>query len=146
MTHALLVLAVASGLQVPDTTTYADAATESLVVQARGRHAYHDSLIRDYSARVETRIDVGFGKSRFARVPPVVAHETAAQIRWSLPNNLKVDVVGQHGGATSTRAGCRGVLSLRHRRLAGTGHSRSDRARRQRPRRAQGARAVAHCR
>jgi hypothetical protein len=95
MNHALLLLAVASGLQAPDTTTYADADTETLIVQARGRHAYHDSLISDYSARVETRIDVGFGKSRFARVPPIVAHETAAQIRWSLPNNLKVDVVGQ---------------------------------------------------
>ena len=95
MTNALLLLAVASGLQVPDTTTYSDADTETLIVQARGRHAYHDSLIRDYSARVVTRIDVGFGKSRFARVPPIVAHETAAQIRWSLPNNLKVDVVGQ---------------------------------------------------
>lgn len=95
MTHALLLLAVASGLQVPDTLTYADAETETLVIQARGRHAYRDSLIRDYSARVETRIDVGFGKSRFARVPPVVAHETAALVRWSLPNDLKVDVVGQ---------------------------------------------------
>ncbi len=36
MTHALWLLAATSLLQVPDTSTYADAHTETLIVQARG--------------------------------------------------------------------------------------------------------------
>lgn len=94
MTHTLMALGLAALVQT-DTTTFADAATEALIVQARHRHAYQDSLVRDYSATVRTRIDVGFGRSRFARVPPILAHETVAKISWSLPNDLKVDVLGQ---------------------------------------------------
>jgi len=90
-----MALGLAALVQSADTTTFADAATEALIVQARHRYAYQDSLVRDYSATVRTRIDVGFGRSRFARVSPILAHETAARISWSLPNNLKVDVLGQ---------------------------------------------------
>ncbi len=95
MTHSLLALALSVLTQSPDTVTFADAATEAFIVQAQGRHAYQDSLVRDYSATVRTRIDAGFGPSRFARVRPIMAHETAANISWSLPNNLKVDVLGE---------------------------------------------------
>ena len=95
MSSYFLALALLAIAQDPDTTTYADAATEALIVQGRGRHAYQDSLVRDYSASVTSRIDVGFGRSRFARIPPIVAHETAARITWSLPNDLKVEVLGQ---------------------------------------------------
>ena len=95
MTHTLMALGLAVLVQSTDTTTFADAATEALIVQARHRYAYQDSLVRDYAATVRTRIDVGFGRSRFARVSPILAHETAARISWSLPNNLKVDVLGQ---------------------------------------------------
>ncbi len=91
----VFILALAGFALQSDTSTYADAATEALIRQARGRHAYQDSLVRDYGALVESRIDVGFGRSRFARIPPIVAHETAARIAWSLPNDLKVDVLGQ---------------------------------------------------
>ena len=100
MTHSLMALALAALVQSPDTSTYATPATEALIVQARGRHAYQDSLVRDYSAEVRTRIDAGFGRSRFARVPPILAHETAAKISWSLPNNLKVDVLGERTAST----------------------------------------------
>lgn len=93
----LLSLAAASFTLQADTSTYADLATRQLVGAAQGRHAYTDSLIRDYAATVRTRIDAGFGRSRFARVPPILAHETAAEIHWSLPNNLKVDVQGVRG-------------------------------------------------
>ncbi len=99
MTHSLVALALSVLNQAPDTVTFADAATEAFIVQAQGRHAYLDSLIRDYSATVLTRIDVGFGRSRFARVPPIMAHETAANITWSLPNNLKVDVLGERAAS-----------------------------------------------
>ncbi len=99
MTHTLMALGLAALVQSTDTATFADAATEALIVQARHRHAYQDSLVRDYSAMVRTRIDVGFGRSRFARVSPIVVHETAARISWSLPNDLKVDVLGQRAAS-----------------------------------------------
>jgi hypothetical protein len=104
MTQTLLALALLALAQSPDTTTYADAATEALIVQGRGRHAYQDSLVTDYSALVRTRIDAGFGPSRFARVPPILAHETAARITWALPNNLKVDVLGERAASTFPNA------------------------------------------
>ena len=94
-----MALGLAALVQSTDTTTFSDSATEALIVQARRRHAYQDSLVRDYSAMVRTRIDVGFGRSRFARVLPILAHETAARISWSLPNDLKVDVLGQRAAS-----------------------------------------------
>ena len=87
---AVLALAVQT-----DTTTYADEATEALIFQARQRHEYQDRLVQDYTALVRTRIDAGFGRSRFARIPPILAHETAARITWALPNDLKVDILGE---------------------------------------------------
>ncbi len=78
-----------------DTTTYADQATADLIFQARQRHEYQDRLVQDYTALVRTRIDAGFGRSRFARIPPILAHETAARITWALPNDLKVSILGQ---------------------------------------------------
>ena len=104
MTHTLMALGLAALVQSTDTTTFADAATEALIVQARHRHAYQDSLVRDYSATVRTRIDVGFGRSRFARVSPILAHETAARISWSLPDDLKVDVLGQRAASALPNA------------------------------------------
>lgn len=92
-----LLLTAMAVTQAADTATYADAATARLVAQARERHDYRDRLVRDYTALVRTRIDVGFGRSRFARIPPVMAHETMARVTWALPNDLKVDVMGQRG-------------------------------------------------
>jgi hypothetical protein len=96
VTLLLISLAVLAR-QTPDTLTYADRATAELVEQARARHAYQDRLVRDYTALVRTRIDVALGSSRFARLRPMLAHETAARVSWGLPNDLKVDVVGQRG-------------------------------------------------
>ncbi len=90
----LLALAVIALPQSSDTATYADSATAELLEQARMRHDYQDQLVRDYAALVRTRIDVAFGRSRFARMLPIAAHETAARIVWALPNDLKVDVIG----------------------------------------------------
>ncbi|MDH5804776.1 MAG: hypothetical protein OEZ54_06290, partial [Gemmatimonadota bacterium] len=84
-------------LVLPDTSTYANEATRLLIRGARQRYEYQDSLVRDYSATVRTRIDIGMGRSRFARVPPILAHETAARLRWALPNDIKVEVLGQRG-------------------------------------------------
>jgi len=80
-----------------DSGPYADPATRELIDQARQRHAYQDRLVRDYTARIRTRIDAGFGRSRFARILPVMAHETAARVTWALPNDLRVDVLGERG-------------------------------------------------
>jgi hypothetical protein len=91
-------------VQTADTATYADSATAALLSQARERHEYQDRLVRDYSALVRTRIDVGFGRSRFARIPPIMAHETLARVAWGLPNDLKVDVIGQRGRAVFDNA------------------------------------------
>lgn len=92
-----MLLAVLALIVQTDTSTYADAATEELIHQARQRHEYQDRLVRDYTALVRTRIDAGFGRSRFARIPPILAHETAARVTWALPNDLKVDILGARG-------------------------------------------------
>lgn len=81
----------------PDTATYANEATARLVASARERHAYQDRLVRDYRAVVRTRIDAALSRSRFARLRPLVAHETAARLTWAQPNDLKIDVTGRRG-------------------------------------------------
>jgi len=80
--------------QTLDTTTYADSATAALVATARIRHSAQDSLVQDYTAVVRTRIDASAGRSRFARAFPLIAHETVARVRWSRPNDLKLDLLG----------------------------------------------------
>lgn len=73
---------------------YADAATAALVATARERHLRQDSLVRDYSALVTTRFDASAGASRFARMTPLLAHESVARATWRSPNDLKVQVLG----------------------------------------------------
>jgi len=99
MTAFALALAVLSAVAGPsetpqDTVTYADAATAALVARARERHARQDSLVRDYQAQVRTRFDASAGRSRFARLSPLIAHESVAQIAWRAPNDLKVTLLG----------------------------------------------------
>lgn len=99
MTALALALAVLSAVAGPsgatqDTATYADAATAALVARARARHARQDSLVRDYRALIRTRFDASAGKSRFARLSPLIAHESVAQIVWRAPNDLKVVLLG----------------------------------------------------
>jgi hypothetical protein len=73
---------------------YADSATARLVSLARARHLRQDSLVRDYQALVTTRFDASAGASRFARLSPLLAHETVARASWRHPNDLKVEVLG----------------------------------------------------
>ena len=73
---------------------YADSATAELVALARARHLRQDSLVRDYQALVTTRFDASAGASRFARMSPLLAHETVARASWRHPNDLKVEVLG----------------------------------------------------
>lgn len=73
---------------------YADSATRALVAIARQRHLRQDSLVRDYQALVTTRFDASAGASRFARLTPLLAHESVARATWRYPNDLKVEVLG----------------------------------------------------
>jgi hypothetical protein len=73
---------------------YADAATAALVATARQRHQHQDSLVRDYRALVTTRFDASAGASRFARMAPLLAHESVARASWRHPNDLRVEVLG----------------------------------------------------
>jgi hypothetical protein len=73
---------------------YANAETAALVRRARERHLHQDSLVRDYRAIVHTRFDASAGKSRFARMVPLIAHENVASVTWRAPNDLKVMLLG----------------------------------------------------
>ncbi|MBI4421646.1 MAG: hypothetical protein HY560_12545 [Gemmatimonadetes bacterium] len=101
MAPALLALLLFSTApQARDTSTYADEATARLIALARQRHAVQDTLVRDYQALVRTRVDAGFGRRRFATIPPILAMETAARITWARPNDLKVEVLGTRTAST----------------------------------------------
>jgi hypothetical protein len=73
---------------------YADSATAALVATARARHLRQDSLVRDYRALVTTRFDASAGASRFAKLSPLLAHESVARASWRHPNDLKVEMLG----------------------------------------------------
>jgi hypothetical protein len=94
---AVLLAAILAGAARPafsQTSPYADAATAALVNRARQRHLHQDSLVRDYRALVRTRFDASAGKSRFARMMPLIAHESVARVTWRAPNDLKVEMLG----------------------------------------------------
>jgi len=75
-------------------TPYADSATAALVALARQRHLRQDSLVHDYRAIVTTRFDASAGASRFARMTPLLAHQTVARATWRYPNDLQVEILG----------------------------------------------------
>ncbi len=89
--------------QQSDTATFIDAATAELYARARVRHVRQDSLVRDYKARVQTRMDFTAGRSRFSRQTALLAHETVAQVTWRAPNDLKVQVQGARSAAPILR-------------------------------------------
>jgi hypothetical protein len=93
---AALFLAVTAGASpaASQGSPYADSATAALVALARARHLRQDSLVRDYRALITTRFDASAGASRFARLAPLLAHETVARASWRHPNDLKVEVLG----------------------------------------------------
>ncbi len=86
-----------------DSVTFRDAATAELYARARVRHVRQDSLVRDYSALVETRLDLTSGRSRFSRQTTLFAHETVARVSWQAPNDLKVQVLGARSAAPALR-------------------------------------------
>jgi hypothetical protein len=86
-----------------DTATFSDAVTAELYARARVRHVRQDFLVRDYRARVQTRMDFTAGRSRFSRQTALLAHETVAQVIWRTPNDLKVQVQGARSAAPILR-------------------------------------------
>jgi hypothetical protein len=96
-------LLVATPAQQSDTATFRDGQTAELFARARVRHIRQDSLVRDYAARVQTRIDMTAGRSRFARLTTLFAHETVASVAWQRPNDLKVNIEGSRTAAPALR-------------------------------------------
>jgi len=82
-----------------DLRTFSDAETAELYARARVRHVRQDSLVRDYRAIVETRIDWTAGRNRFARQTALVASETRAMVTWRVPNDLRIEVIGTRAAA-----------------------------------------------
>lgn len=72
----------------------ADSLTAVVVARGRMRHLRQDSLVRDYQASVRTRFEMVAGRNRFARLSTLLAHESAARVRWRAPNDLKVEILG----------------------------------------------------
>ena len=99
MVASLLALALLAS-QAQDTSQFADDQTARLIEQARVRHRIQDTLVHDYQANVRTRVDAGLGRSRFARIRPLAAIETAARITWARPNDLKVQVLGARSASS----------------------------------------------
>jgi hypothetical protein len=83
----------------PDTATFADRATRDLVARAVQRHAAADSSVRDYQAALRYRLSFGVGKRRWAAVPPAAVEEQEGRVQWSLPNDLRVDLLGRRGAS-----------------------------------------------
>lgn len=97
MGSADLLLTIVALLQAPatDTATFADRATRELVARAVLRHAATDSAVRDYQARLRYRLSFALGRRPWAEVPTAAVEEQVAEVRWSLPNDLRVDILGQ---------------------------------------------------
>jgi hypothetical protein len=96
---ALLLLAP----QQEDSATFRDAATAELYARTRVRHVRQDSLVRDYRAIVETRAEARAGRSRFAGLNTLLAHESRSRVTWRAPNDLKVEVLGARSRAPIIR-------------------------------------------
>jgi hypothetical protein len=90
---ALALLALLQGSA--SDSAYADAPTRALVARARERHAAQDTLVHDYQAKLITRVDASLGRSRFARIFPLIASEQMARVRWSRPHDLRVEIIGR---------------------------------------------------
>jgi hypothetical protein len=99
VTAVVAALAITFPVQQADTATFRDGATAELYAQARVRHIRQDSLVRDYRAAVQTRMDLTAGRSRFARQTALFAHETVARVTWRAPNDLKVEALGVRSAA-----------------------------------------------
>src|SRR5258707_6295599 len=79
----------------PDTSNFSSPAARELFLRAAARHHAQDSSVTDYRARLRYRLSVAFGRRRWGGAPPFAAEEQEAKIAWRLPNDLRVDIVGQ---------------------------------------------------
>jgi len=91
---ALVALSFQTGLA-DSVSPYADSATAELVRLGRLRHAAQDSAVRDYRAKLRYRISFSLGNRRWARVPLAAVTEKDAVVAWQLPNDVRVDVLGE---------------------------------------------------
>jgi len=91
----LAALATTTGAQSPDTSTYSSPAARELIGRAALRHGAQDSSVSDYRARLRYRLSISFGRRRWGNPPPFAAEEQEARVSWRLPNDLRVDIVGQ---------------------------------------------------
>ncbi len=103
MVPILLISVTLAAPQASDSATFRDAATAELYARARVRHVRQDSLVRDYRARIRTRLTATAGRSRFARQTALIRHESVAEIAWRAPNDLKVKVVAARVAAPIVR-------------------------------------------
>lgn len=78
---------------------FANGATEAIVRLAMARHAAADTTVKDYQATFRTRLTFAFGRSRWARIPPIAAEEQTGTIRWQRPNDLQIELVGRRSRA-----------------------------------------------
>ena len=83
----------------PADTSFADAATQALVLRAAARHRAQDSAVTDYRAKVRYRLSFSLGRRRWARVPIAAVEEQEAEVHWQLPNDLRVDIRGKRSKA-----------------------------------------------
>jgi len=92
---------VALSFLAPQDSVYQDPATAELVAVARRRHAEQDTMVSDYRAIVRSRLDVALGRSRFARLFPLIATEHLARVHWAYPNDIKINMIAQRGATLS---------------------------------------------
>ncbi|HEV8148684.1 MAG TPA: hypothetical protein VGP61_00725 [Gemmatimonadales bacterium] len=92
---SLLALASFRGAFPPDTSTYSSAAARELIARASVRHHAQDSSVSDYQAKLRYRLTVSLGRRRWGNAPPFLTEEQEAKLSWQLPNDLRVDIVGQ---------------------------------------------------
>ena len=95
-----LALALTAPVQGADSQrAFASPATEAVVRLAMARHAAADTTVHDYQSTFRTRLTFAFGRSRWARIPPIAVEEQTGTIRWQRPNDLQIEMVGRRNRA-----------------------------------------------
>jgi hypothetical protein len=90
-----LLLFVADPASSDTNPPFINAITRDLIARAMVRHRAQDSVVSDYQARIRYRLSAAMGRGRWAQVPVTAVEEQEALIRWALPNDLRIDVVGR---------------------------------------------------
>jgi len=95
---ALLALSLQAASQSPD-STFGNAATERLILRAQARHRAQDTAVTDYTALLRYRVSFSLGRRRWARIPVAAVEEKDARVQWELPNDIRVDILGERSKA-----------------------------------------------